>query len=153
MSEKSFSKILVPIDGSEMSMQAANLAIDVAEKYGAQIIILHVVNIDQYLQSIGVYRLSYPDSIKIRIEDAKNQAAKWFNEIERNSQQHKVPATFEVADTALSVVGAIVNHAEREKADLIVIGTRGRSGFTKLLLGSVASGVVTYAPCPVLVSK
>ena len=71
MSEKSFSKILVPIDGSEMSMQAANLAIDVAEKYGAQIIMIHVVNIDQYLQSIGVYRLSYPDSIKKRIEDAK----------------------------------------------------------------------------------
>jgi nucleotide-binding universal stress UspA family protein len=153
MSEKSFSKILVPIDGSEMSMQAANLAIDVAEKYGAQIIIIHVVNIDQYLQSIGVYRLSYPDSIKKRIEDAKNEAAKWFNEIQRNAEQRKVPATFEVADTALSVVGAIVNYAEREKADLIVIGTRGRSGFTKLLLGSVASGVVTYAPCPVLVSK
>jgi nucleotide-binding universal stress UspA family protein len=153
MSEKSFSKILVPIDGSEMSMQAANLAIDVAEKYGAQIIIIHVVNIDQYLQSIGVYRLSYPDSIKKRIEDAKNEAAKWFNEIQRNAEQRKVPATFEVADTALSVVGAIVNYAEREKADLIVIGTRGRSGFTKLLLGSVASGVITYAPCPVLVSK
>ena len=153
MSEKSFSKILVPIDGSEMSMQAANLAIDVAEKYGAQIIMIHVVNIDQYLQSIGVYRLSYPDSIKKRIEDAKNEAAKWFNEIQRNAEQRKVPATFEVADTALSVVGAIVNYAEREKADLIVIGTRGRSGFTRLLLGSVASGVVTYAPCPVLVSK
>jgi nucleotide-binding universal stress UspA family protein len=117
-----------------MSMQAANLAIDIAEKYGAQIIILYVVNIDQYLQPIGAYCLSYPDAIKIRIEDGKNEAAKWFNEIERNSTQHKVPATFEVADTALSVVGAIVNYAEREKADLIVIGTRGRSGLQNFSL-------------------
>jgi len=43
--------------------------------------------------------------------------------------------------------------AEKEKVDLIVVGTRGRSGFKKLLLGSVASGVVNYAHCPVLIVK
>jgi nucleotide-binding universal stress UspA family protein len=58
-----------------------------------------------------------------------------------------------VIDSPLSVVAAIVNYADREKADLIVIGTRGRSGVSRMLLGSVASGVVTYAPCPVLVVK
>jgi nucleotide-binding universal stress UspA family protein len=46
-----------------------------------------------------------------------------------------------------------VDYAEKNKVDLIVVGTRGRSGFTKLLLGSVASGVVTYASCPVMVVK
>lgn len=153
MSEKEFSKILVPIDGSEMSMQAANLALRVAKRYDAEVIVLHVVNIDQYLQSIGVYRLSYPEPIKKKVEEAKNEAATWFNEIQRNAEQNKVRTRFEVIDTPLSVVGAIVNFAEQQKADLIIIGTRGRSGFTKLLLGSVASGVVTYAPCPVLVAK
>jgi nucleotide-binding universal stress UspA family protein len=48
---------------------------------------------------------------------------------------------------------AIVEYAERENIDLIVIGSRGLTGFRKLLLGSVASGVVTYAHCPVLVVK
>ncbi|MEW5841158.1 universal stress protein [Nitrososphaera sp.] len=152
-SGKPITKILVPVDGSETSMRAASLAVDVAGKYGAQIIVLHVINIDQYLQSIGAYRLSYPDPIKKRIEKARGEAARWFGEIERNAEQNKVPVTFQVIDTPLSVVAAIVNYAESEKADLIVIGTRGRSGFAKLLLGSVASGVVTYAPCHVMVAK
>jgi nucleotide-binding universal stress UspA family protein len=52
-----------------------------------------------------------------------------------------------------SVVPAIVEYAEKNRVDLIVTGTKGRSGFTKLLLGSVASGVVTYASCPVMVVK
>jgi nucleotide-binding universal stress UspA family protein len=46
-----------------------------------------------------------------------------------------------------------LEYAEEENIDLIVLGTKGRSGFKKLLLGSVASGVVTYAHCPVLVVK
>ena len=47
----------------------------------------------------------------------------------------------------------IVDYAERENIDLIVIGTRGRTGIKQLLLGSVASDVVTYAHCPVMVVK
>ena len=42
---------------------------------------------------------------------------------------------------------------EEQKINLIVVGTRGRSGIKKMLLGSIASGLVTYAPCPVLVVK
>lgn len=152
-SEKGFAKILVPVDGSDMSMRAADVALGVAKKYGAQVTVLYVVNIDQYLQSIGVYRLSYPDSIQKRVDEAKEEAARWFQEIQKKAEQGGVQVKLEVIDTALSVVGAIVNFAEREKADLVVIGTRGRSGFAKLLLGSVASGVVTYAPCDVLVAK
>lgn len=53
----------------------------------------------------------------------------------------------------MSVEGAILNYAESENLDLIVIGTRGRSGITRMLLGSVASEVVTYATCPVMAVK
>lgn len=154
LGEKGFAKIVVPVDGSEMSMRAADRAIGIAKTYGAQLVVLYVVNIDQYIQSIGVYRLSYPDPIKKHIDEAKEQGAKWFAEIQKKAEQNGVKAAkFEAIDTALSVVGAIVNFVEQEKAGLVVIGTRGRSGFAKLLLGSVASGVVTYAPCDVLVTK
>jgi nucleotide-binding universal stress UspA family protein len=55
--------------------------------------------------------------------------------------------------TGVTVYGEIIQYAGQENIDLIVIGTRGRSGVKKLLLGSIASGVVTYADCPVLVTK
>ncbi|MEM2139794.1 MAG: universal stress protein [Nitrososphaera sp.] len=153
MAKQEFSKILVPVDGSEGSMQAANLAIGVAARYGAKIIAIHVINVNQYLQTLGFYSISYPDTITKMVNDAKQEASKWFTEIQRNAEQAKVEVSTDVIDTPLSVVGGIVNYAERENVDLIVIGTRGRSGFTKLLLGSVASGVVAYAPCPVMVAR
>jgi nucleotide-binding universal stress UspA family protein len=59
----------------------------------------------------------------------------------------------EVVASPTSVVPAIVDYAEKNGIDLIILGTRGRTGFSKLLLGSVASGVVTYASCPVMVVK
>jgi nucleotide-binding universal stress UspA family protein len=147
------SKIVVPIDGSKNSMEAADYAVKMAEKYGSKVSVVHIVNIDQYLQSLGLYRLSYPDPIKKKIEEAKAEVQKWFSEITENAKQRRVRVKTDVIDTPLSVVASIVNYADREKADLIVVGTRGRSGIGKMLLGSVASGVVTYAPCPVLVVR
>jgi nucleotide-binding universal stress UspA family protein len=153
MAQQKISRIIVPIDGSKNSMKAADYAVKMAEKYGSQVSVVHVVNIDQYLQALGLYRVSYPDPIKKKIEEAQAEAQKWFTEITRNAEQRKVHIKTDVIDSPISVVAAIVNYADREKADLIVIGTRGRSGISKMLLGSMASGVVTYAPCPVLVVK
>jgi nucleotide-binding universal stress UspA family protein len=58
-----------------------------------------------------------------------------------------------IVEESTSVEAAIVDNAEREDVNLIVIGTRGRTGFKKLLLGSVALGVITYSHCPVMVVK
>jgi nucleotide-binding universal stress UspA family protein len=55
--------------------------------------------------------------------------------------------------SSVNAVGGIIDYAEAQNVDLIVVGTRGKSGFRKLLLGSVASNVATYAHCPVLVPK
>lgn len=134
-------------------MDAADYAIKMAEKYSAEVAFVHVVNLDQALQMLGIYRLSYPDPIKKKIEEGRAEAEKWFTEIIRNAQQRRVRIKTDVIDSPMSIVGALLNYAEQEKADMIVIGTRGRSGISKMLLGSVASGVVTYAPCPVVVIK
>jgi nucleotide-binding universal stress UspA family protein len=59
----------------------------------------------------------------------------------------------EVVVTATSIVSPIVEYAKKKNVDLIITGTRGRSEFKKVLLGSVASGVITRASCPIMVVK
>ncbi len=151
--KQEISKIVVAIDGSQNSTEAADYAIKMAERYGSEVDVVHVVNLDQTLQLLGIYRLSYPDPIKKKIEDARAEAENWFTEIIKTAEQRKVRVKTKVIDSPMSVVSALVNYADQERADLIVIGTRGRSGINRMLLGSVASGVVTYAPCPVVVVK
>lgn len=151
--QQQISKIVVPVDGSKNSIDAADYAIKMAEKYNAEVALVHVVNLDQALQMLGIYRLSYPEPIKKKIEEGRAEAEKWFTEIIRNAQQRRVRIKTDVIDSPMSIVGALLNYAEQEKADMFVIGTRGRSGISKMLLGSVASGVVMYAPCPVVVIK
>jgi nucleotide-binding universal stress UspA family protein len=149
-----FAKILVCVDGSESSAKAADYAIEMAKKHGAQIIALNVV-VSQlgYAYSSGTFGLVTPNTIKDLLAKSKQEARKWFDEIERKAAEQGVKVKTEIVASPTSVVPAIVDYAEKNKMDLIVTGTKGRSGFTKLLLGSVASGVVTYATCPVMVVK
>jgi nucleotide-binding universal stress UspA family protein len=101
-----------------------------------------------------MFGLVTPSSINELLEDAKYEAQQWFDKIkEKLYENGDIQLKTEVVVSPISVVGAIVDYAEHENVDLIVIGSRGRSGFKKLLLGSTASGVVTYATCPVLVVK
>ncbi len=134
-------------------MDAADYAVKMAERYDSEVAIVHVIHIDQTFQLLGIYGLHGPDLIKKKIEEARVEAQKWFAEISRNAEQRKVRVKTDVIEFPLSVVATIVEYAVSEKADVIVIGTRGRSGISKMLLGSVALGVVTYAPCPVVVVK
>jgi nucleotide-binding universal stress UspA family protein len=69
------------------------------------------------------------------------------------AKQKSVKVKTDVVVGISSVVKEIIEYAHKNKIDMIVIGSRGLSGFKKMLLGSVASGVVTYAHCPVLVAK
>ncbi len=144
-----FSKILVAVDGSEQSMQAADYAIELAKKYNAQLIALTVSHIPLSSYGFG----SRPDTIKHDIEKEMLESKQWFRNIEEAGTRHNISLKTDLIDSQMSVEGTIVEYAESHGADLIVIGTTGRSGFKKLLLGSVASGVVNYATCPVMVVK
>ena len=59
----------------------------------------------------------------------------------------------EMVETSMSAADEIIRYAKEKGVDLIVVGTKGRSGMSKALLGSVASKVVTYSPCSVLVVR
>jgi nucleotide-binding universal stress UspA family protein len=146
--EKKFSKILVAADGSEASMDAADYAIETARKYNSELVALHVI-----LSDVTLFG-SVPPT---HVNEIKHEAQKYMDKIrekyyEDSNNNNKIQLRTELI-TSTSAVGGIVAFAEKENIDLIVIGTRGRSGLKKLLLGSVASGVVSYAHCAVMVVK
>jgi nucleotide-binding universal stress UspA family protein len=144
---KKFSKILVAVDGSEQSLQAAAYAIELAKKYNAQLIALTVSHIPLSSYGFG----SRPETVKHDKEMLESK--QWFRTIQEVGIEYNVSLKTDLIDSQMSVEGTIVEYAESQGVDLIVIGTTGRSGFKKLLLGSVASGVVNYSTCPVMVVK
>jgi nucleotide-binding universal stress UspA family protein len=145
-----FSTILVGIDGSESSIDAADYAIEMAKKDGAQIIALTVNRIP-----LSSYGLATPqEEVKQSKDNEEMQEFKeWLDKISQNAKQNSVQLKKEIINSQMSVEAAIVEYAESEGVDLIVIGTRGNSGIKNMLLGSIASGVVKYATCPVMVVK
>jgi nucleotide-binding universal stress UspA family protein len=142
-----FSKILVAADGSEASMDAADYAIEIARKYDSELIALYVI-----LSDITIFGPNLPPHVIEIRQQAKQHLEKIKQKLSDQGCDDKIHMRTEIISSA-TTVGGIVNFAEKENIDLIAIGTRGRSGFKKLLLGSVASGVVTYAHCPVMVVK
>ena len=134
------SKILVPIDGSAASMDAADYAISISKRYNVELYALHVIRSDLAETS---------ESFMTRM---KKEAEEYLNKVKVNADEKKVQIKTEIIPS-INIAGGILDYAEENNIDLIVIGTRGRSGFKRLLLGSVASHVVTYAHCPVFVAK
>jgi nucleotide-binding universal stress UspA family protein len=151
---KIFSKILVAIDGSQPSIDAANYAIEIAKKNSnSQLIALTVLDISTPRRLSSSFITAPTYGLK-ELEEQRKQAQKWLESISKKVEVEKnIQYKAEIIEGSISVEGTIVDYAESENIDLIVIGTRGRSGFKKMLLGSVASKVVTYATCPVLVIK
>jgi nucleotide-binding universal stress UspA family protein len=148
-----FSKILIPMDGSDYSFNAAEYAIDLARRYESEITLISIVASKvRYGASSGVFG-AIPPSYLNRYE---NEAKKWFNrvliKVKKDGLKIKKIKT-DVITTPMSIVSTILQYAQKDEADLIVIGTKGITGFKKMLVGSVASGVVSYAHCPVLVIR
>ena len=151
---RNFSKILVAIDGSEIAMKAAVYAIDIVKKNKSQLIALTVLDISTPRRISSSFITAPTYGLK-ELEEKRKEAQQWLDKFEKlAAKENNVKLKSEIIEDPISRVGsAIVTYAERENVDLIVIGSRGRTGFKKMLLGSVASDVVTYAHCPVMVVK
>lgn len=132
-------KILVAVDGSKPAMYATDKAINLAKTYGAELSALYVISPDVPLNELeGV---------------ARETGQKHLDKLERKAAKKNLKVKTEIVVGITSTVREIVEYAEKKKIDIIVVGSRGLSGFKRMLLGSVACGVVTYAHCPVLVVK
>lgn len=142
-------RILMPLDGSDFSFRAAEYAITLARLTGAEIRCVHAIADLPYIEYMTPAGLTVPRYI----QEVKKQTDEWFSQVKSRAAKQGVKVTAETIFNLPSVAESIINYASEQKADLIVIGTRGRSGLKRLVLGSVASAVVAHASCPVLVVR
>jgi nucleotide-binding universal stress UspA family protein len=155
MLTKPFQKILVGIDGSDKSLEAADYSITLAKNMGAQLIILNVLETEPWYYGEKAYEWASPEELDKVYESEKTKIQKILDDIKQKAKLASIPSETEILmiPRTEDAVKPIVKYAEDKEIDLIVVGTRGRTGIKKMLLGSVASGVVTYAHCPVIVVK
>ncbi len=146
-----YKRILVAVDGSDISNLALKEAIRLAKDQRAALRLIHVVD-EMPAYMMGEIPYSF-DEYQKSMRDAgrkvlANCAAK------AKASRVKLDTKFVViAGVTTRIWEAINNDAKRWRADLVVIGTHGRRGFNHLLLGSVAEGVIRFATKPVLVIR
>jgi len=144
MASRLFSRIVVPTDFSGCSEEAWALARRIAGAVGSEIVLVHV-----FVEPPSYGEASFPvDSVWQVIESARKwveqELEKWADAARENG----------ISVRTLVRTGSpyqeIVDLATDERLDLVAMGTHGRSGVSRLLLGSVADRVIRLAPCPVL---
>lgn len=138
-------KILVPVDFSDFSQQALSTAAEIAELRGAEITVMHVM---VELQTAVPYEV-YIDWKKVK-EEIKADAEKLLGEMAGKACVFKKAENILVWGEPATVVNET---AESGGFDLIVMATHGRTGLSRLFLGSVAENVIRHAHCPVLVMR
>jgi len=145
-----FKHILLATDGSAASEHAAQLAVGLARTHGSKLTAVYVVDPYPY---IGVGEIN-PMGFQAYMSAAQEQASQAHAQVEALCKQGGAPVTLQAR--LVEDVGAasgIVQTAQTEGADLIVLGSHGRSGIARLMLGSVSTKVVAESKVPVLVTR
>jgi nucleotide-binding universal stress UspA family protein len=139
-----FRHILAPTDFSEYSKQAVVAALELARKFGAKLTVLHVVELPPYPVEGYV-----PPAVNATfLDDLERQATQDLAQLVPEAESNNVEVVRLVA--VGSPYRTIIDTAEAAQVDLIVMATAGRSGFSRLIMGSIAERVVRTATCPVL---
>jgi universal stress protein A len=142
-------RILIPIDFSPASDRALDYARALSEEFGAPLYLLHVIE-DRLMTGPWPAEVYLGELPKLR-EDLVKEAERRMLATLQSLAAEGIQATGEVLIGGPSHV--IIEQANTVNADLIVMGTHGRTGITHLLIGSVAERVIRHAPCPVFVIR
>lgn len=154
-----FQKILVPLDGSEHSLKALEIAAQLAEKFSGKITLIHVYSVS--MQPVMMPEpstsgsLGMPILTNAEISRMIEATQKFGNRILDDGEQKVKTEKVQVKKLLIEghAVQEIVRLANEDRYDLIVIGARGISHVREILLGSVTDGVIHHVRCPVLVIK
>jgi nucleotide-binding universal stress UspA family protein len=145
-----FKHILLGTDGSAASEHAATLAVGLARIHQAKLTALYVVDPYPYL-GIGE---TNPMGFQAYMAAAQQHAAQAHAKVEALCKRAEPPVELEVRLVEdVTAMRGIVDMAQETHADLVVVGSHGRTGISRLMLGSVAAQVVAHSPVPVLVAR
>ncbi len=145
-----FEHILLATDGSDASAHAAQLAVDLARIHGARLTALYVVDPYPYLGIGETNPMGFQAYMSAALDHAAQAHAKVAALCDKGGKP--VQLALRMAQDVPAAEG-IVAAAQETQADLIVVGSHGRSGLGRMLLGSVAGKVVAQSPLPVLVAR
>jgi nucleotide-binding universal stress UspA family protein len=138
--------ILVPIDFSENSKKALRYAIPLAEKFGASVTLINIIEPTVFPSDFGFGQMSFPDVEQELVTKSKTE----LDEIVSGLSTTAPVAT--VVKTGIPFV-EVTSYADEEKVDLIIVATHGRTGVEHILFGSTAEKIIRKAPCPALVVR
>ena len=138
-----FKKILCPVDFSDTSMNAANNAINFSMEIKAEITFIHIIDI-QAMQNIGDLSGGGINDINLLIEEEKPVLSKLKDECDKKGIKVKTVLTHG------EPVSVILETIKEDGHDLIIMGTHGKTGLRRLVLGSIAENVVRKSDIPVL---
>ena len=143
-----YQRILVPVDGSATSERALDEAIKFAQQQNAQVEVVHVLEDISYFDNEDY--LNYAELI----QTMRGIGEKILAQAQKKLQQAGVVAEIKLLETQGERIASIIaTEAKNNLADLIIIGTHGRSGFSRMLMGSIAEGVVRTAHIPILLIR
>lgn len=149
-----YQRILVPIDGSHTSECALGEAIKLAQLHQAQLKLLHVLEDMEDMEDIRYFDAENYMNYTELVKSVRKSVEKMLEKATEQVRQ----AGIEVEEKLLEAKGrrvssVIVEEATQWSAELIIIGTHGRTGFNRLLLGSIAEGVLRTAHVPILLIR
>lgn len=143
-----FKRILLPLDGSEVAEKSIPTAEALAHQYQAELLLVSVPTMEQALSGHGMLDTYH---LVMTNEPARKRMSKYLDKKKEELVAKGLVVKTRVVNGLLSVAEMIATTADVEQADLIVLTTHGYSGIRRLVLGSVAEGVLHHALCPVLV--
>lgn len=139
-----FKRMLFAVDREPVAAQAAEVGVDLARKLGAEVALIHVID-----TTVGIGTEAWTSTTEL-LGVAELQGS---NLVADYRQQLALDESALASVVLGSPADEIVKAAEEWPADLIIIGSHGRGGLQRALLGSVAEAVMRHAPCPVLVVR
>lgn len=140
-------KILVPTDFNEKSDDVLKSAIGLAKNYDAELIIVHIISTDIYISSFYASAVNMPNLLNEVAQEAQAHMENFIKDFDLEGIKHSVSVV------EGNITSVILEKSEQEDIDLIIMGSHGRTGIERFILGSNSEKVIRNAHCNVLIIK